>query len=268
MHLGSTLASRLRLDVWRNLVACIVVLLGFVYNPASAQPLIAAASDLKFALEEIAQRYRQDSGQEVRLVFGSSGNLSTQILQGAPFDVFLSADETLTQKLHLAGLTTDKGLVFGRGRLVLYVPKGSPIKPDAELAGLEQGLKHGMIKRLAIANPEHAPYGQRAVQVLKTKGLWSLAQPKLVLGENVTQAASFAATGNAQAALIAWSLVLAPPLSKEGQFALLPENMHEPLMQSMILMRKAQAPARAFYQYLQQDQSKAILARHGFKSAH
>ncbi len=261
----------LRFCFWRRLVCSTglilaFLLLGFASRSVVAQPAVAAASDLKFALEEIAARYRQETGHSLRLVFGSSGNLTTQILQGAPFDIFLSADEALTRKLHLAGLTTDLGVVFGRGRLVLYLPKGSELKADEELKGLEQGLRGGQIKRLAIANPEHAPYGLRAVQVLKGRGLWDLAQPKLVLGENVTQAASFAATGNAQAALIAWSLVLAPPLSQEGQFALVPETMHEPLLQSMTLLKKAGPPAQAFYAYLQQGSAKAIFARYGFKA--
>jgi molybdate transport system substrate-binding protein len=271
MYLNRKKGSRLCFVSWRNLVAtavllCSVLVLGIAGGPVSAQPAVAAASDLKFALEEIATQYRQETGQSLRLVFGSSGNLTTQILQGAPFDIVLSADEALTRKLHVAGLTTDPGVIYGRGRLVLYLPKGSELRADEELKGLEQGLKAGQVRRLAIANPEHAPYGQRAVQVLKGRGLWDLAKPKLVLGENVTQAASFAATGNAQAALIAWSLVLAPPLSQEGQFALVSEAMHEPLLQSMALLKKAGPSARAFYAYLQQDSAKAILARYGFRA--
>lgn len=274
MYLNRVRGSGLSFFIGRKRVAHVVSLawvfavlvFGFLSGSVVAQPAVAAASDLKFALEEIATAYRLETSQSVRLVFGSSGNLTTQILQGAPFDVFLSADESLTRKLYLAGLTTDPGQVYGRGRLVLYLPKGSEHRADAELKGLEQGLRAGTIKRLAIANPEHAPYGLRAVQVLKGLGLWDVAQPRLVLGENVTQAASFASTGNAQAALIAWSLVLAPPLSHEGRFALIPETMHEPLVQSMTLLKKAGPAAWAFYAYLQQSTAQAILARHGFKA--
>jgi molybdate transport system substrate-binding protein len=253
------------LTLLRFMVAAALAMVGCLTSTVSAQPVIAAASDLKFALEEVAARYRQETGTSVRLVFGSSGNLSTQILNGAPFDVFLSADESLTKKIHFAGLSDDAGQVFGRGRLVLYLPKGSQVKADSQLAGLEQALKTGVIKRLAIANPDHAPYGHRAMQALKNSGLWAVAQPALVLGENVSQAASFVATGNAQAGLIAWSLVAAPPLSQDGHFVLVAETLHDPLIQSMILMKKAQAPARAFFGYLQQDRSKAIFARYGFK---
>ena len=266
MHLMRLIAPRLCRVSWRNLVASVVFLFGLQGSAAFAQPLVAAASDLKFAMEEIAKLYRQETGQSLRLVFGSSGNFTTQIMQGAPFDIFLSADDALPRKLYQAGLTTDPGHVYGLGRLVLYFPKGSELRADVELIGLEHGLRTGLVKRLAIANPEHAPYGQRAVQVLQKKGLWAVAQPKLVLGENVSQAASFAVTGNAQAALIAWSLVLAPPLSQEGQFAVVPETLHEPLMQTMVLMKKAEPPARAFYDYLQQSSAKAILARYGFKA--
>jgi molybdate transport system substrate-binding protein len=268
MYLTGGKSLRLIHWFWQKLSVVLVLSLGFVFFPASAQPLVAAASDLKFALEEIAKRYREETGQPVRLVFGSSGNLTTQIVQGAPFDIFLSADAALTRRLFQAGLTADLGVMFGHGRLVLYLPKGSDLKADPELLGLGEALKVGSVKRLAIANPEHAPYGQRAVQALQKQGLWALAQPKLVLGENVSQAASFAHTGNAQAALIAWSLALAPPLSQEGRFVLLPETLHEPLLQTMVLMKKAEPPARAFYAYLQQASAKNILARHGFKTAH
>jgi molybdate transport system substrate-binding protein len=269
MHLeitnSSRCAGRLKVFFRHKLALLLMAFFSLLSASVTAQPLVAAASDLKFALEDIARQYLQETGQAVRLVFGSSGNFSTQILQGAPFDIFLSADDALPRQLHAAGLTTNVGQIYGRGRLVLYLPKGSQIKADAHLAGLAQALKAGSIKRMAIANPEHAPYGQRAVQVLKSSGLWAIAQPTLVLGENVTQAASFAATGNAQAALIAWSLVLAPPLSQEGHFVLIPESMHEALLQSMVLMKKAGAPAQAFYNYLQQDRAKEILSRYGFR---
>jgi molybdate transport system substrate-binding protein len=267
MYLKLYQATRLCWFFWRNLVVSVLFVYGVMTGLAIAQPVVAAASDLKFALEEVALAYKKETGQTIRLVFGSSGNLASQILQGAPFDVFLSADQALTKKLFDADLTIDSGKVYGRGRLVLYLPKGSELRADPELNGLKQGLESGLIRRLAIANPEHAPYGQRAVQVLKAMGLWALAEPKLVIGENVSQAASFALTGNAQAALIAWSLVLSPPLSLEGQFAMVPETMHEPLHQSMVLMKKAREPARNFYAFLQHTTAQGIFARYGFKLA-
>jgi molybdate transport system substrate-binding protein len=251
--------------VWvKRFLGTLVWVIGAAMTPAAAQPIVAAASDLKFALEEVAELFRQDSGQAVKLVFGSSGNLSTQMLQGAPFEVFLSADESLTDKLFKAGISKDAGLLYATGRIALFVPNGSKVKLDEQLIGLKQGLQDGTIKKLAIANPEHAPYGHRAMQALQTAGVWGLAQPKLVLGENVSQAASFVSQGNAQAGLIALSLVLTPPLSTHGRYVVIAENMHQPLKQRMILIKKPTPAAERFYGFLQQPKAQAVLARFGF----
>jgi molybdate transport system substrate-binding protein len=238
--------------------------LSSVLATAHAQPLVAAASDLKFALEEVARVYKADTGQSVRLVFGSSGNFAAQILQGAPFDIFMSADDLLTAKIARAGLSVDAGLQYGTGRLVLYFPKSLGLMPDEQLRSLEQGLKSGAIKRLAIANPEHAPYGARAAQALQAKGLWSLARPSLVLGENLAQAASYVTVGTVQAAILGYSLVLTPPLAQDGHYVLLPESLHEPLKQTMLLLKRADPSAQGFYLFLQQDKARDILKRFGF----
>jgi molybdate transport system substrate-binding protein len=231
---------------------------------AVAVPVVAAASDLKFALEEVAQRFRADTGHELKLVFGSSGNLHRQIVQGAPFELFLCADEELVFRLADAGLAPDRGALYARGRLVLFAPKGSTIRPDQGLGALRAAAADGRLQRLAIANPEHAPYGRAAEQALRAAGAWEAVRGKLVLGENVSQAAQFATSGAAQAGVIAYSLALAPQVAKLGSYALVPESMHAPLNQRMVLTRAAGPVAREFYRHLQQPAARALLERYGF----
>ena len=246
-------------------------LLGFTLAWSQEKPVtpaaavtVAAASDLKFALTEIAAAYEKNTRQKINLVFGSSGTLSTQLLQNAPFDLFMSADENLVFKLADAGKTQDRGRLYAVGRIGLFVPKGSPLKADGTLKDLAAALQDGRLKQLAIANPEHAPYGHRAKQALEHVNLWTAVQAKLVLGENVSQAAQFAFAGAAQAGIIAQSLVMSPALADKGQFELIPESWHHPLNQRMVLLKTAPVPAKQFYDYLASAQAKNILTRYGF----
>lgn len=228
------------------------------------QPAIAAASDLKFALEDIATRFRADTRREVRLSFGSSGNYFRQIGQGAPFQLFLSADEDFVFKLHDSGRTEDRGVLYATGRIVLFAPKGSSWVVDARMAGLKQAIEGNVVRRFAIANPEHAPYGRAAEQALRKLGLWDALQGRLVLGENVSQAAQFATSGSTQGGIFAYSLALAPGIAQQGQYLLLPEELHSPLRQRMVLVKGAGETARTFYAYLQQPAARKILTQYGF----
>lgn len=227
-------------------------------------PAIAAASDLKFALDEVVVRFRADTRQDVRLSFGSSGNYFRQITQGAPFQLFLSADEDFVLQLHQAGKTEDRGVLYATGRIVLFAPHGSPLQVDAQMAGLKTAVAANSIRRFAMANPEHAPYGRAAEQALRKLGLWDGLQGKLVLGENVSQAAQFAASGSTQGGIFAYSLALAPVVAQQGRYILLPENLHQPLRQRMALIKGAGASARAFYAYLQQPAARKVLEQYGF----
>ncbi|WP_081816464.1 molybdate ABC transporter substrate-binding protein [Fodinicurvata fenggangensis] len=254
---------------WRGPLQVLALLAGLLLaSPAAAteeRALVAAASDLQFALEAVAARFQEESGQEVRLSFGSSGNFARQIRQGAGFELFLSADEAYVEMLADAGLTQDEGVLYALGRLVIIVPGNSSVKADAELNELEAALEDGRLRRFAIANPEHAPYGARAAEVLRHKGLWEAIQPALILGENVSQAAQFAVSGNAEGGLVAYSLARSTALSERGDSALLPESWHSPLRQRMVLMKGAGPTAQAFYAYLQQPEARRILADYGFE---
>jgi molybdate transport system substrate-binding protein len=236
------------------------------WSPAFAQqpPRVAAASDLNFALTEIAEQFAREQGQRVDLIFGSSGTLARQVRDGAPFEVFLSADEAFVEELTAAGLTRDAGTLYAIGRIVLFAPTGSPLKASDGLDGLARLLAAGRVTRFAIANPEHAPYGRAAEAALRKRGLWDDLRPRLVLGENVSQAAQFATTGNAVGGIIAYSLALAPNVRSRGAFALIPEADHPPLRQRMVLLKRAGPIADRFYRYLQQPAARAILEQYGF----
>jgi len=227
-------------------------------------PVVAAAADLKFALEEVAAGFGAQGVGEVRLVFGSSGNFYRQILQGAPFALLLSADEGFVLRLADAGKTADRGALYAVGRIGILVPKDSPLVADGELKDLARALTDGRLKRFAIANPEHAPYGQRAEEALRRAGIWDAIQDRLVLGENVAQAAQFAVSGNTQGGIVAYSLALSPALSSQATFALIPQDWHTPLRQRMVLLPGADGTARAFYNYLQGPEARAALERFGF----
>ena len=235
--------------------------------PVQAQnlvPTVAAASDLKFAIEEVAARFERETGNKLRLVFGSSGNFKTQILQGAPFHLLMSADEHFVYELADAGKTKDRGRAYAVGRIGIMVPPGSALNADGELKDLAAAIKDGRLQKFAIANPEHAPYGARAKEALQHAGLWDAIQGKLVLGENISQTAQFATSGSTQGGVIALSLALAPAVAKLGNFQLIPESWHQPLKQRMVLVKDAPDVARAFYDYISTPSAQEIMVRYGF----
>ena len=233
----------------------------------SPQPTVAAAADLKFALEEIALLFERRSGLRLQLVFGSSGLFYSQILQGAPFHLFISADEDFVFKLADAGKTLDRGRLYAYGRIGIMVPKGSRLKADGELKDLAAALRDGRLRKFAIANPEHAPYGRRAKEALQHAGLWAAIEPKLVYGENIAQTAQFATSGSADGGIIALSLAKSPPVTALGDFALIPQSWHRPLAQRMVLMKGAPPAARQFYDFLATPEVQAIMIRYGFSMA-
>ncbi len=252
----NALAGMLMLTMWQGVTAACA---------AAALPAVAAASDLRFAMDEIAAQFQRETGQAVRMSYGSSGNYFRQIEQGAPFEIFMSADESFVLRLHEAKRTEDRGVLYAVGRIVLFAPKGAGWRPDAAFEGLRAALAAKTIRRFAIANPEHAPYGRAAEQSLRKLGLWDAARPHLVNGENVAQAAQFASGGSADGGIFAYSLALSPAVAKQGTFVLVPEHLHEPLRQRMVLVRGAGATARAFYAYLQQPAARVVFERYGFK---
>jgi molybdate transport system substrate-binding protein len=232
---------------------------------AWAQPkslTLAAAADLRFALDEALQPFRAaNTSVRIEAIYGSSGKIATQIRNGAPFDIFLSADRAFAEALHKDGFTAGAPRLYAVGHLVAW-------SADAQLGRLPlaQLVRDARVKRFAIANPEHAPYGMRAMEALRSQGLQGAAQPKLVLGDNIAQAAQFIETGAAQAGLIALSLVLSPALRGKGAYTRVPEAWHSPLEQALVVTRRAQDNplAHAFVAHLESPAARSMLRRYGF----
>ena len=257
---GKWLRRRLLQQAGAGVCAVLLTGLARAENPPSAAARVAAASDLKFALADVATRFRQQTGQSVSVQLGSSGNFARQIRQGLPVDIFMSADEAMANELVAAGLTRDGGVLYAVGRIVAVVPAGSSLKLEPDL----RSLLAPAVRKIAIANPEHAPYGRAAQQALQRLGLWEQLQPKLVMGENIAQATQFVTTGAAQAGLSALSLALAPQLSGQLRHLLLPDDLHAPLRQRMVLLKTASPQALAFYRYLQSPAATGVLEEYGF----
>ncbi len=219
---------------------------------------VVAASDLKFVLAALASQFERETGLKLAITYGSSGNLARQLEQGLPMDLFLSADEALIERLHKAGWARDAGVVYARGRLAWAVPKDSQAVLDADLKGLQNHKG-----KLAIANPEHAPYGRAARAALQQAGLWDQLQSQIVLGENVSQAMQFVSTGAALAAIVALSLATAPEVAARIRHIAVNPALHPPIIQRMALQRSAGAEAQRFYEFLQTPTAKKLFQHYG-----
>ncbi len=226
---------------------------------------IAAAADLQFALVEVTEAFaKANPGVTVAVTYGSSGNFYSQLLNRAPFDLFLSADLSYPNKLVKAGLADGATeFLYSRGRLVLWVLKGSPI--PVEQLGL-QALLHPAARKVAIANPRHAPYGRAAEAALAKSGLLEAVTPRLVFGENITQTAQFVQTGAADIGILALSLAKAPVMAASGRYWEVPQDAHPPLDQGGVILNHARnrAEALAFCAFLRSPAGLAILCRYGF----
>ena len=230
----------------------------------SQELTVAAAADLSAALPEIAAKYRSQTEQEIKLTFGASGNLSTQIHNGAPFDIFFSADEEYPNQL-IAGGLADKNTLYryAVGRLVLWVPNDSPL--DLQKLGMK-ALLEPYVKKIAIANPQHAPYGRAAEAALRHYQIYDQASSRLVLGESVSQAAQFVESGNAQAGLIALSHALAPGMKAKGRYWTVPLDAYPTLNQAAVVLSgsKQQEAARKFLEFVRSPAVASLLQDYGF----
>ncbi len=245
-------------------------LTGFAQTTAapSAPPslLVAAASDLQFVLPDLIQLYSTSHpGTNIGTTYGSSGKFFAQIQNGAPFDLFLSADASLPRKLIEAGQGDEADFfLYAIGRIVVWTPKNSPL--DFQKNGL-QSLLDPSVKKIAIANPEHTPYGRAAVAALQKLGVYDQVKDRLVLGENVVQAAQFVQTGAAEAGFLALSLALADPLKKEGQYWEVPLDAYPKLEQGAVVLKQGPhaVDARQFSLWLRGSEALPLWKKYGFE---
>ena len=226
---------------------------------------VAAASDLQFALKDVVAHYESTHpGKKVEVVFGSSGNLFAQLSNKAPYDIFLAADISYPRKLIEAGLAAaDSEFSYAIGHLVVWVPKSSTL--DFETQGIE-ALADPSVKVIAMANPQHAPYGRAAEAALKSLGAYDKIKDRLVLGENISQTSQFVESGAADAGLIALSLALAPAMQEKGRYWSLPADSYPRLEQGGVVLNAARDPAAAqeLRTFITSDQGKEILRKYGF----
>jgi molybdate transport system substrate-binding protein len=244
--------------------AFIFLLLTLGSLTAFAQEItVAAAADLQFAMQDIAARFEKDTGKNVKVVYGSSGNFYQQIQNGAPFDVFFSANLDYAKKLEAAGLAEPGTLyAYATGKIVLWVPSASKVDLGAAL----KALADPAVRKISIANPEHAPYGQAAVAAMQKENLYEQLKSKLVMGENISQAASFVLSGSADAGIIALSLALAPNMKDKGRYVEVPAADYPPIEQGCVVLKASQKKdaARAFLEYLKTPASVELLRNYGF----
>ena len=226
--------------------------------------VVAAAADLSSALKEISDEFQKKTGISVKLSFGSSGALTQQIQNGAPFDVFFSADMDYPRQLIAAGAADEATLYqYAVGKLALWVPADSPL--DVEHQGLKI-LLDPAVQKIAIANPQHAPYGRAAVAALKHAGLYDKVADRLVLGENVSQAAQFAESGNAQAGFVALAHAIAPSMQGKGKYYVVPTDSYPALVQGVVVLSHTQhkKEAESFLQNVKSKQTADIFKKYGF----
>ena len=230
------------------------------------EPIIAAAAGLKLVLPELLDAFERQGGGPVQVAYGSSGHLVRQIVQRAPFELFLAADEASIEELVRRGVVADTGVVYAHGQLVFCVPAGSAVVLGPEGTGLVQAVRAGTVRRLALANPEHAPYGLRAREVLERLGIWEELEAgrRMVVGEDTTQALQFILSGGAEAGLIPLSLVVAPAVSRRVAWQPIPTDWHAPLKQRMVLLPGATPTTRALWAFLLSPAGQAVLQRYGF----
>ena len=239
------------------------LLLALSYSASAEEITVAAAADLQFALKDVAARFEQQTGNKVNLIFGSSGNFFSQIQNGAPFDVFFSADLDYPKKLEAAGQAEPGTLYqYATGKIVLWVRNDSKLDLSKGLAV----LLDPSINKVSIANPAHAPYGRAAMAALDHEKLSEKLKDKFVLGENVSQAAQFVESGSAEAGIIALSLAVAPAMKEKGRYVEVPGDFYPPLQQGCIVLAasKKKAVAGAFVEFLKKPEMVELLRGYGF----
>jgi molybdate transport system substrate-binding protein len=248
----------------RKLILIAVLAAAFISHLCVAQEItVAAAADLQFAMQDVSARFQKETGKTVKLIYGSSGNFFQQIQNGAPFDMFFSANLDYPKKLEASGLTEPGSFYpYARGKIVIWVPTESKLD-------LNSGLKillDPSVKKIAVANPQHAPYGQAAVAAMQTENIYEKVKDKFVLGENISQTASFVVSGSADVGIVALALALSPNMKDKGRYAEIPSGEYPPIEQACIILAasKNKETARQFLSFVKTSAIADVLRSYGF----
>jgi molybdate transport system substrate-binding protein len=245
------------------IIAILQLMPAFASDARAGEITVAAAADLTFVFKEVGARFQKETGNSIKLSYGSSGNFFSQIKNGAPYDMFFSADVAFPQKLEAAGLIEPGSLYeYATGKLVVWVPSKSKLD-------LNQGLKvllDPSIGKIAIANPVHAPYGAAAVAALRHEGIYDQVKPKIIQGENISQTAQFVQSGNADIGLLALSLALAPPMTSAGRYVEVPPADYPPIIQAVVILKSARDKdtSEKFLKFLKEPSTVALMQQYGF----
>jgi molybdate transport system substrate-binding protein len=251
------------MNIWKPGDLVVLAVLALAQLGAAQEITVAAASDLQFAMQDIATRFEKETGKTVKVVYGSSGNFFQQIQNGAPFDVFFSANLEYAKKLEAAGLTESGSLYqYATGKIVMWVPTESQVDLNRGLAALLDPA----VRKIAIANPQHAPYGQAAVAAMKKQNVYDRVADKLVLGENISQTASFAMSGSADVGIVAFSLALSPNMKGKGRYVEVPAADYPPIEQGCVVLKSSpkKDAARAFLEFVKTPAAAEVLRGYGF----
>jgi molybdate transport system substrate-binding protein len=253
------------ISTWSRLIAVLLALLvlGSAGRVAAEEITVAAAADLTFAFQDVAAKYQKDTGNSVKFSYGSSGNFFSQIKNGAPFDMYFSADIAYPKMLEAAGLTEPGTLYeYAVGKIVIWVPNASTLDLKS---GLEV-LTDPHINKIAIANPQHAPYGKAAVAAMKHEGVYNKVSSKLVMGENIAQTAQFVQSGNADIGILALSLAVAPNLKDKGRYVVIATSDYPPIEQAAIILKSSQKKeaAQHFMDFLKTPAIVTLMRSYGF----
>ena len=244
----------------RSILAALLLFCG---QSLGAQPvIIAVAANMKDAFAEINTAFHITNKSEFRVVFGSSGNFTAQIMNGAPYNLFIAADEYFPLELYKNGKTVDEGSVYAIGKLALIAKKG--LNPPIANNKTDIAKAISRANKLAIAKPELSPYGKAAVEYLKSEGLWELAKNKLIYGDNIGVATMYVATGAADLGFTALSLAVSPEVMKHANYVLVDDRQYQPIQQRMVLIKGAPPEALNLYRFMQSPQAKSILRQYGY----
>src|SRR5437016_7649635 len=248
----------------RKLVVIIALFVGVTGQVCKAQQItVAAAADLQFVLQDVATRFQKETGKTVKLSFGSSGNFFHQFQNGAPFDMFFSANLDYPKKLENAGLTEPGTFYqYATGKIVIWVPNDSRLDVSSGL----KSLLSPSVKKIAIANPQHAPYGRAAVAAMKSENIYDKVADKLVLGENISQTASFVVSGSADVGIVALSLALSPNMKSKGRYAEIASSEYPAIEQACVILKSSQhkAAAKTFLDFIKTPVVADLFRAYGF----